>query len=210
MERLSDRAAMAGVVVAPALATSLITYLHLLTRWNAKINLTSLTDPDEAVDRLLVEPVAAGAFLPHRIRLMDLGSGGGSPAIPLALALEAVELVMIESRGRKAAFLREAAREVGIPAKVEAARFEDVAGAGTFASSMDVVTMRAVRMDEPALRSAATFLKPGGVLALFVSAGTVIDAPGFSPPEHHRLNGNAELILLSSNVPRGTSNQRGV
>ena len=204
VERLSVRAALAGVVLEPALAVSLVKYLDVLSRWNAKINLTSLTDPDEAVDRLLLEPVAAAASLPHRIRLMDLGSGGGSPAIPLGLALQAVEVVMIESRGRKAAFLREAAREVGLPARVEAARFEDVAQAGTFAGSMDVVTMRAVRMDESALHSAATFMNSGGVLALFVSAGTAVGIPGFLPPEHRRLIGTAELVLLRSNVPRGT------
>ena len=100
VQRLADRAGLAGLVVPPVLAEPLVAYFEILSRWNAKINLTSLTDPDEAIDRLLLEPVAAAAFLPHQIRLMDLGSGGGSPAIPLALALGATHLVMIESRGR--------------------------------------------------------------------------------------------------------------
>ena len=71
-----------------SLASSLVTYYELLARWNRKINLTSLEDPDEAIDRLLLEPVIAARHLsPAVVNVMDVGSGGGSPALPLALAL---------------------------------------------------------------------------------------------------------------------------
>ena len=206
VQRLADRAELAGLSVAPVLAESLITYFEILSRWNAKINLTALTDPDEAIDRLLLEPVAAAAFIPRQIRLMDLGSGGGSPAIPLALAVGATHLVMIESRGRKATFLREAARAVALPSTVEAARFEDVARSGTYASSVDTVSMRAVRLDASSLGAASTFLKSDGRLALFVTLGATVElAPDLTLQERHPLVGDAELILLEPHVPRGTS-----
>ena len=107
-ERLRTRAKALGVTVPPDAEARLVTYFDLLFRWNAKINLTSLTAPDAAIDRLLLEPLAAAEELPRNPDLIDLGSGGGSPAIPLALALEARRLVMVESKTRKAAFLAEA------------------------------------------------------------------------------------------------------
>jgi 16S rRNA (guanine527-N7)-methyltransferase len=178
--RLAARSSEVGIRIPADLAEQLVVYYDLLERWNRKINLTSLTNTDDALDRLLLEPVAAAAGLQRSPRMIDLGSGGGSPAIPLALALAAPLLVMIESRSRKAAFLREAARELGLSAVVETARFEDVARRSEYANAMDLVSMRAVRADSPTLAVAGSFLKPLGVLALFGSAGAgpPADIPG--------------------------------
>lgn len=167
-ERLRARAKSHGVAVTPQIESRLIAYFDLLGRWNVKINLTALTDLDAAVDRLLLEPLAAAVALPSQVNIIDLGSGGGSPAVPLALALDARRLVMVESKGRKAAFLSEAARTVGLTtAVVENARFEDVAARGTYAGQMDVVSIRAVRPDRSTLVIAKSFLRPDGKVALF-------------------------------------------
>lgn len=167
-ERLRARAKFHGIAVPPQAESRLIAYFDLLTRWNAKINLTALTDTEAAVDRLLLEPLAAAVSLPSQLQIIDLGSGGGSPAIPLALALDSTRLVMVESRGRKAAFLREAARSVGPRnAVVENARFEEIAARGTYAGQIDVVSIRAVRPDLSTLTIAKAFLKPDGKVALF-------------------------------------------
>ena len=207
--RLSRRAAMAGLALDDPLRATLLIFYEVLQRWNAKVNLTALTDPDEAIDRLLLEPVAAARFLPQRGRLIDLGSGGGSPAIPLALALQAPRLVMVESKGRKAAFLREAARAAALPATVEAARFETLAESAEYSFGFDVVSMRAVRMDADALHSANRFLAPGGRLALFVSPGTTLNwPPELQLEARSLLLPNAELILATGNVPRGTFTAR--
>jgi 16S rRNA (guanine527-N7)-methyltransferase len=165
--RLQERAAGEGIVVSDALASRLVAYFELLHRWNRTINLTSLTDSDEAIDRLLLEPLAAAAALPHRAALADLGSGGGSPAIPLALATESSRLLMVESRSRKVAFLREAAREVGLSAIVEPVRFEELASQATYRGCFDIVTIRAVRRDTAALTAATGLLRPNGLIALF-------------------------------------------
>ena len=166
-ERVRTRAKAVGVAIPAHIEGRLIAYFDLLTRWNAKINLTALTDTDAAIDRLLLEPVAAAATLPRYLDLIDLGSGGGSPAIPLALALEARRLVMVESRGRKAAFLSEATRSSGLNAIVANARFETIGAQGTYAGQMDAVSIRAVRPDLATLALAKAFLKPGGKIALF-------------------------------------------
>lgn len=201
---LTPRAARAGIDIPPALRDSLLVYYALLSRWNAKINLTSLTDAEDAVDRLLLEPAGAARFLPAGKRLMDLGSGGGSPAIPLALALGSCELVMVESRAKKAAFLREAAAVLRIRTTVETERFETLQNQGRYLESMDIVTMRAVRMDRSTISAAVRFLRPQGTLALFVSRGTEIPRPERLEEIRVQLLNNAELLLLRQSVPRGT------
>src|SRR5438105_10185571 len=165
--RLKQSAERAGLVLPEPLLDKLAVYYEVLDHWNEKINLTSLSDPDEAIDRLLLEPIDAASHLPHRPRLMDLGSGGGSPALPLALALDAPRLVMVESRQRKAAFLREAVRELGLQATVETARFEQLAAQPEFAGRMDVVSIRAVRVDDDTLDAIGGLLRIKGVAALF-------------------------------------------
>lgn len=204
--RLADRASLAAIPVADDIHEALAAYFDLLSRWNRTINLTSLsTDTDEAIDRLLLEPLAAAPLLPRGAALMDLGSGGGSPAIPLALALNASRLIMVESRGRKAAFLREAARVTGVTAVVHEGRFEDLSARRGYREEVDIVSMRAVRMDESALTTATTFLKPSGTLALFVASGSDIPrVGGLVWEDRHFLIGNADLVRCGRIVPRGT------
>ena len=110
--RLQKRASRAGLFLNDELADGLIAYYELLYRWNRKINLTALTDGDQAIDRLLVEPVLAARYLPSVSSFLhlDIGSGGGSPAIPMSLAVAGMELRMVEVKARKSAFLREAVR----------------------------------------------------------------------------------------------------
>lgn len=130
--RLTDRASRANVVFSAEMLQPLEAYFSILSRWNARMNLTALpleSPTNETFDRLLIEPLAAAACVPDGGGVwFDLGSGGGSPAIPLKIARPSLRLVMIESRARKAAFLREAVRTLGLrDSTVENARFEDVA-----------------------------------------------------------------------------------
>jgi 16S rRNA (guanine527-N7)-methyltransferase len=158
---------MAGLTVPPELSSRLVTYLDVLERWNRKINLTSLSDPNEAVDRLLLEPLAAAAHLRSGSALADLGSGGGSPAIPLALALGSRHLLMVESRSRKAAFLREVARTLELDATVRSERFQDVVRDSILKSAFDIVSIRALRVDGETLTAAQELLGAEGTVALF-------------------------------------------
>lgn len=152
------------------LASSLVAYYELLARWNRKINLTSLEDPDEAIDRLLLEPVMAARHLsPAVVDVMDVGSGGGSPAIPLALAIgPQVRLTMVEVKARKSAFLREAVRQLGLNgAQVETIRYEELLSRPDLHEKFDVLSMRAVRIETKILMTLQAFVKPGGALLLF-------------------------------------------
>ena len=148
-------------------------YFRLLAQWNAKINLTALPlDPptDETVDRLLVEPLAAAKQIPtHSPSLwIDLGSGGGSPAIPLKIARPALRLTMIESKERKSVFLCEAVRILGlIDVTVINGRFEVAADRPGINATADFVTVRAVKADSQLFETAGKLLKEGGRLLMF-------------------------------------------
>ena len=172
--RIIRRAGPAAVRVDPELAAALGAYLELLGRWNKKINLTGLAvDPpnDEAIDRLIIEPLAAARHLRAKDRLvLDVGSGGGSPAVPMKLGVPALDFVLIEAKVRKAAFLREAIRQLGLAGvQVENCRVEDLGFRQDLRGQADVVTLRAVCMDARLLASAAAFLKPGGRVFAFVT-----------------------------------------
>ncbi len=144
-------------------------YLELLLRWNRKINLTALDDLDAAVDRLLLEPLAAVPHIqPQTGRLLDLGSGGGSPAIPLVLALPGLDLTMVEVKGRKAAFLREAVRVLELSrALVENIRFQELLERHGQRGTYSALSIRAVRVETGTLREVAEFLAPDGLALLF-------------------------------------------
>src|SRR5262245_23007968 len=164
---------------------SLARYLAVLARWNRRINLTAfdLDRPsDHAIDRLVVEPVLAAAEVTTHDRVVvDIGSGGGSPALPLKIQRPHVQMTLVEARVRKTAFLREAVRELGLAAvRIEAVRVGR-AGVAGLNGNADVVTVRAVRIDAEVLRGIAALLAPGGRLLAFgtsVSRGEPL--PGWS------------------------------
>ena len=167
--RLLRRASKINVFVSDTLEQQLAAYYELLCRWNRKINLTSIDNVDEAIDRLLLEPLAALRHFPAGVRrLMDIGSGGGSPAIPFKLALPDVHLRMVEVKARKSAFLREAIRHLGLEgAEVENARYEELLARPELHEAHDLLSLRAVRVEGRVLTSLQAFLKPGGSVALF-------------------------------------------
>lgn len=167
--RLSKRAARARIPLSLELLDKLSAYYELLARWNKKINLTALEDPDAAIDRLLLEPVAAARHLPVTAkRLMDLGSGGGSPAIPLKLAANGLGLTMVEVKARKSAFLREAIRHLALPdTTVENSRFEELLSRPELHERFDVLTLRAIRLEPRLMNTIQAFVRPGGQILLF-------------------------------------------
>jgi 16S rRNA (guanine527-N7)-methyltransferase len=172
-ERLRKRAKAAGLTLDPSLIEKLEIYYQLLSKWNAKINLTAFKltpEGDEAaIDRLLIEPVVAARYIAENARtLLDAGSGGGSPAIPLKLASENLHLRMVEVKTRKAVFLREAIRALGLrDAEVETSRFEELLPRAELHEALDLVSIRAVRIETRTLLTLQAFLKTGGKLLLF-------------------------------------------
>mgnify|MGYP001582936139 CR=1 FL=1 len=165
------------------LAEGLVAYYELLELWNRKISLTAIDEPDEAIDRLLVEPLLAARHLPATARsVLDVGSGGGSPAVPVKLARPDLSLTMVESKARKAAFLREVVRQLRLTGvHVEAARYEELLTRPDLHEAFDVITLRAVKIDARIMMNLQAFLKPGGSFCLFRSTGDT-ELPDSLPP----------------------------
>ena len=184
--RIERRAALAGAQVSSDQAAALAAYLAVLRKWNQKSNLTAFElDPpsDAAIDRLIIEPVAASKRLVPTDRLLiDIGSGGGSPAIPLRLLAPQLRVVLVEARTRKAAFLREVVRQLALNGtEVENRRFEELAGRSELQGTADVVSIRAVRMGPDFWVNTRNILSPTGRLMLF---GTTNDPEGLNLPSN--------------------------
>ena len=182
--RLLKRAERARVDLDPNVALRLATYVALLRRWNARMNLTALDDSEAGLDRLIVEPLAAARRLPGRGQLIDIGSGGGSPAIPLQIASPELAVRMVEGKTRKGAFLREAMRQLELKrSTVEGSRYEALLTRPELHEAHQILTVRAVRVEAGVLRSLQAFVAPGGVLALFLGgAGTADEPRDLQPP----------------------------
>jgi 16S rRNA (guanine527-N7)-methyltransferase len=178
-ERIRARAAAAAVDVKAGEVTALYAYFRILAHWNSTINLTALpldNPTDQTFDRLLIEPLVAATFVENAPQQwLDLGSGGGSPAIPIKIAKPLLRLIMIEAKTRKAAFLREAARQLGLSeTTVENVRFEDV----TLAPPADLITVRAVRLDEAFFATTRKLRAPTGRLFVFHAQDSAIPHHG--------------------------------
>jgi 16S rRNA (guanine527-N7)-methyltransferase len=142
--------------------------LSLFIRWNARINLTAIRDEDGILKRHFVESIACARALPAGIEtLLDFGSGAGFPGIPIALCRPEIAVTLAESQGKKAAFLHEAIRVLGVTIKVYSGRAEELA------AEFDCVTLRAVDKMERAVQSAAKLVRPGGWLALMTTTANL-------------------------------------
>jgi len=168
-ERLSRRARKAGARAPEEVLAPLEVYYRLLAQWNVKINLTALplrAPSDATFDRLFIEPLLAAELIPDApATWFDLGSGGGSPALPLKLVRPSLSLTLVESKTRKAAFLREAVRVLKLSGtEVANMRFQELP---TPTPAADLVTVRAVRPDRTLLDESARLLRLGGHLLFF-------------------------------------------
>lgn len=198
--RLNELLTEAGLQALDAELTKRFeTYLSLLLRWNAKINLTAIRDEEGILSRHFVESIACARALPAGVStLLDLGSGAGFPGIPIALCRPEIVVTLAESQGKKAAFLLEAARVLGAALKVHCGRAE------TLAMQFDCVTLRAVDRMQEAVRAASRLIEPSGLLALMTSSaelGSVQTATGpeFSWSKPIPLPGSEGRVLVLGN-----------
>ena len=155
------------------------------------------------MDRLLIEPLAAATWIPDVPgRWMDLGSGGGSPAIPLKIVRPQLTLTMVEARERKAAFLREAARDLALHGvDIVNARFESLKSRFDLMGQYVLVTARGVRIDSSVLGLARRLLAPGGRLFLFGSHDSaLVNNAQFESVDMVNLgvDGSSTLLILTN------------
>ena len=203
------------------LVYSISTYIDILLRWNARINLTAIRDPEEIVTRHFGESLFAARHLfpgvypvptvlkdfdsandqqPARKDLVaDLGSGAGFPGIPFKLWNPSINLTLIESNHKKATFLREVTRSLTLTdINVFSGRAEDLSRAQ---ARFDLVTLRAVEHFEDALQISAALLVPGGRLALLIgssqhdAAATILPSLSWGPARPIPLSRSRSILI---------------
>ncbi len=148
--------------------SQLAVYLELLLRWNARINLTAVRDPDSIVTRHIGESLWAASRLltpSDQATVIDVGSGAGFPGLPMKIFAPYIQLTLIESQNKKATFLKEVIRSLGLnAAEVYSGRAEQ------YERRAKLVTLRAVEKFDSVLPVAAELMDdgPGSRLALLV------------------------------------------
>jgi 16S rRNA (guanine527-N7)-methyltransferase len=146
-------------------------YLSLFLRWNGRLNLSAIRDEEGILSRHFVECIAAARALPSGIStLLDFGSGAGLPGIPIALCRPEISVTLAESQGKKAAFLQEAVRVLGLTnTSVYVGRAEYTA------MRYECITLRAVDRMRHAVGAASRLLEASGWLALMTSCSALAD-----------------------------------
>ncbi len=148
-----------------ALTPRLLDYLVLLAKWNNTYNLTAIRDPQRMVSLHLLDSLAmqrhVAALARDGAALADLGTGPGLPGIPLAIANPGLRVTLVESNGKKARFLREAVRQLGLGnARVAESRAEALDEPAAY----DALTARALATLADIVEVGGHLLKPGGEL----------------------------------------------
>jgi 16S rRNA (guanine527-N7)-methyltransferase len=170
-------------------------YLSLFIRWNERVNLSAVRDEDGIISIHIIESIVVARALPDGIEsLLDFGSGAGLPGIPIALCRPEIAVTLAESQGKKAAFLQEAVRVLGLSARVLAQRAE------TIEESFDCVILRAVDKMRKAVADATRLVAPKGWLALMTTAsdlGGLVRAAGgaFVFEKARPLPGSTQRVL---------------
>jgi 16S rRNA (guanine527-N7)-methyltransferase len=151
--------ALARLGLSEAAEAGLGAYLDLLAQWSQRVNLTGAKTPEERVERLVAPVLSALPDIPPG-RLLDVGSGNGSPGLVLALVRPDLEVVLLEPRARRWAFLREATRAVGREdIDVVRSRHDDYSGPPAL-----TLTLRALALP---LGELAPLVREGGKLLVF-------------------------------------------
>ena len=186
-----------GVAFSAVHAEAFSVYLAELLKWNSKINLTAITDPKEIIIKHFLDSLSLVPMLPEGpFAAADIGSGAGFPGLPLKIVRPDIELTFIEPSRKKAAFLKNTARSLGLTGvTVAEKKVEDAAG--ELAGRFDVILSRAFREPRLLLPLIAPLLREGGSVVLSVGPETE-----FAPPEGWRAIREEEIILPFSDYRR--------
>jgi 16S rRNA (guanine527-N7)-methyltransferase len=189
----------------PGAREAILGHLRLLLAWTAAVNLTAIRDPDAAVAGHLLDSLAGVPVLRQAgvRRFLDLGSGGGYPGLPLALALPAEAALLVDSIAKKAAFLRVAAAAAGVVDRVAAAaiRAEALAADRGHRERWPAVTARAVAPLAELVELSFPLLAPGGMLLAWKRAGLEDELERAHPAVAALGGGRVEVAPAPAAVP---------
>ncbi|CAN5721955.1 hypothetical protein BH10ACI4_BH10ACI4_25050 [soil metagenome] len=153
----------------PTLYGQLSLYLDLLVKWNARMNLTAIQEPEEMVRRHFGESLFAGRHLAPTATLLDFGSGAGFPGLPIQLLRPEIAVTLAESQNKKATFLREVVRTLRLKTEVWSDRVETMPEPRKFGA----VALRAVDRMDVALPAAEKRVAEGGQLVILTTSEAI-------------------------------------
>lgn len=177
---LADRAReLVGLDLQPDQLDRLEVYVAELLRWNARINLTAITEPSAVAELHLLDSLAIVPHVPEGASVLDVGSGAGLPGIPLAIVRADVSVRMVDRTEKKVLFLRSAIARLGLRAVAVHERVE--AGRAAEGGPFDVAVSRAFAEPSTWLQVARPQVRPGGRMLVMLGAERppgVADGPG--------------------------------
>jgi 16S rRNA (guanine527-N7)-methyltransferase len=166
LDVLSDQARQFEIELSPAQRDAFQVYLRELTAWNARFNLTAITDPDQVIVKHFLDSLSVAPFLRHAspTALIDIGSGAGFPGLPLKIALPALQVLLLDSTGKKVQFLKHLITELKLSeAAALHARAEELGHNPAYREKYDFAVARAVADLATLLEYALPFVRVGGL-----------------------------------------------
>ena len=142
--RMKDKAAQYSIAVSDAQLEQLDIYAGLLVEWNERMNLTSITEPDEIETKHFLDCMLAAQLCKAGERIADVGTGAGFPGVVMKIMQPEIELTLIDSLEKRLTFLSEVGRQLGLDMKYVHARAEDAGHAQNLRESFNTTTARAV------------------------------------------------------------------
>ena len=168
LQILQDGAREFGVELSENQVSLFGRFLDELSSWNRRMNLTGISETQAMIIKLLLEPLVALPYLPEYGTLLDVGSGAGTPGIPLKIARDSLEVHLLESRAKKVSFLKHVIRELGLSGiTASQGRAEKRPAQPELMSCYDVVTARALAPLKKTLGLCYPYIREGGLLITY-------------------------------------------
>lgn len=175
LDALTAGVARLGLNLLPQQLQQFLRFRALLLEWNERINLTAITDPQEVISKHFLDSLTCLLAIPEwqtrqegmlqEMKLLDVGSGGGFPGIPLALACPTWQVTLLEATGKKVRFLEEAINQLELRhVTALQGRAEEVAHDAHHRARYDLVTARGLAGLPVLLEYCLPFCRPGGLV----------------------------------------------